>query len=123
MQEPQNVEAALIHAIKLEAFEQLLVCQGTIVNHNDGHAMHWPCSLCTVTGPLYAGETFTLHELIRDLWSTLAQVTRGMAALANELGSGHTIPSEAASSVGSTLDTVSMLPVPTHKHSLGSTRS
>jgi len=34
----------------------------------------------------------------------MAQVTRGMAALANGLGSGHTAASESASSVGSILD-------------------
>jgi len=31
--EPQNVEAALSHAIKFEAFEQLLTSQGAMVDH------------------------------------------------------------------------------------------
>ena len=59
-QEPQNVEAALSHAIKLEAFEQLLAYQGTMVNHNDGHSTHQLCTVCAVTGVPEAEETATL---------------------------------------------------------------
>ena len=105
-QEPQNVEAALSHTIKLEAFEQLLACQGAMVNHNDGCATCQLCSVCAVTGLSEVGETAALHKLIGDLWSAPAQVTRGMAALAEGLWSGHTTPSEVASSVGSVLDAV-----------------
>jgi len=72
-----------------------------MVNHNDSSATCQLCSVCTVTGPSEVGETATLCEVIGDLWSILAQTTRGMAVLANGLGSGHTAPSEAASSVGS----------------------
>jgi len=39
-QEPQNLEAALNHATKLEAFEQSLAYQGTLIDHNDGRATH-----------------------------------------------------------------------------------
>ena len=84
-QEPQNVEAALSHTIKLEAFEQLLAYQGTMVNHNNGHAMHQLCSVRAVTGLSEAGETATLCELIGDLQNAPAQVTRGMAALTEGL--------------------------------------
>ena len=86
-QELQNMEKALSHAIKLEVFEQMLACQGTMVNDNDGHATCWPCSVCTVTGLLEAGETASLREPIGDLRSTLVQVITGMAALANGLSS------------------------------------
>jgi len=96
-QEAQKVEAALSHAIKLEAFEQSPACQDTMVNHT----ICRPCSVCTVTGLSEAGETPALCELIGDKRSTLAQAARRTEALANGLWSGHTAPSEATSSVGS----------------------
>jgi len=87
-----------------------------MVNHNDGHATHWPCCVCAVTGPSEAGESASLHKLIGDLQNTLAQATMGMAALANGLWNGHTTPLNAASSIGSVLDAVSMPPVKAHGH-------
>jgi len=119
-QEPRSVEAALSHAIKLEAFEQSLAFQGTLVNHNDGHAMHQPCSVCAVTGPSEVGQTAAFRELIEDVQNTLEQAMRGMAALAKGLWSGRTTPSEVASSAGSIPDAVSTLPVLAPRHtSLG----
>jgi len=45
-----------------------------------------PCSICAISGLSEVGETATLCELIRDLQSTLAQATRGIAVLVNGLG-------------------------------------
>jgi len=107
-QEPQNVEAALSHVIKFEAFEQLLTSQDAMVDHNDDCAMSWLCSVCTFAGLSEVGETAALHKLIRDLQDALAQTTRVMAAMANRLSSGHTTPFETASSVDSILDALLM---------------
>ena len=74
-----NVEAALSHAIKLEAFEQSLAYQGTLVDHIDGRVTCWLCTVCAGTGLLEAGETAALCKLIEDLRNALAQVTRGVA--------------------------------------------
>jgi len=52
--EPQNVEAALSHAIKLEAYEQSLSCQGNSVDRDDSHAKHQLWTVCRVAEPLYA---------------------------------------------------------------------
>jgi len=104
-QEPQNVEAALSHAIKLEAFEQFLASQGELVDHNDtapcaGHVLSVQLQVC------HRWVTATLHKLIGDIQDALAQATKVMAAMVNGLWSGHTAPSKAASSVGSILDAV-----------------
>ena len=114
--EPQNVEAALSHVIRWEAIEQSLTYQGTLVNHNDGHTMHQPCTVCAVTGPSEVSETAALRELIDDLQNALAQATRGMAALAAGLWSAQDTPSDAASSVDSVPDTVLTLPAPACEH-------
>jgi len=82
-QETQNVEAALSHYIKFEAFEQSLSSQGGTVNHNDSGTMCQLCSVCTVAGPSEAGEIAALHKLIGNLQDTLAQATRVMSAMAN----------------------------------------
>jgi len=69
-QQPQNVDAALSHAIKYEAFEQSMASQGGVVNHNDGQL----CSVvCTVAGPSEAGETAALLKLIGDLQDAMGQ--------------------------------------------------
>ena len=95
-QEPQNVEGALSHAIKLRRLSRT-TC--------------WPCTVCAVTGLSEADENAAVHELIEDL-NTVAQATKGMTALAKRLWSGHTAPSDAASSLGSVPDAVSTPPVP-----------
>jgi len=80
-QELQNVEAALSHAIKFEAFEQSLTSQDAMIDHNDGHAVRRSCSVCTVAGPSEVGETATLSKLIGDLQDTLVQVTMGFGVV------------------------------------------
>jgi len=77
-----------------------------MVDHNDGRATRQSCSVCTVAGPSEVGENATLCKLTGDLQEALAQATRVMAAMANELWSGHAAPSETASSVASVLDSV-----------------
>jgi len=89
-----------------------------MVDHNDGHAMCWSCSICTIAGPSEVDETATLCKLIGDLQDALAQATRVMATMVNGLWSGHAIPSETASSVTSILDAVSMLLAPGHTASV-----
>jgi len=121
-QEPQNVEAALSHAIKFETFEQSLASQCAVVNHNDSGAMRKLCSVCTVAGQSEAGETAALRKLIGDLQDALVQATRVMAAMANGLCCGHTAPPKTASSVNSIPDAV-LLPPLAPGHGLRSTRS
>jgi len=121
-QEPQNVETALSHAVKFEAFEQLLTSQGAMVNRNDSSTMLQLCSVCMVAGPLEAGATAALHKLIRDLQNALAQATTVVAAMANGLWSGHTAPLKTVSSVNSIPDAV-LLPLLAPGHGLRSTRS
>ena len=104
------MEAALSQAIKLEAFEQLLGHQGTLVDHNHGCATYQPCTVCAVTGPSEVGESAAFCKLIKDLQNALTQAMRGMTALATGLWSGHATPLDAASSVGSLLDAGSMPP-------------
>ena len=89
-------------------FEHSLAYQGTLVNHNGGHATCWTCNVCAVTGLLEVGETVALRKLIEDLLNAPAQVTRGMAALAKGLRSGCTTLLGAASSAGFVSDAVSM---------------
>ena len=93
-QEPQNMEAALSHTIKFEAFEQSLASQGAMVNRNNGGATRRLCSLCALAGPSQADETAALHQLIGNL-----HATRVMAAVANGLWSDHTTPLKTASFV------------------------
>jgi len=66
-QEPQNVEAVLSHAIKLQVFEQSPAYQRTLVDHDDGHATRQQCNVCAVTGQSEAGKTVALRN--RDLRS------------------------------------------------------
>jgi len=115
-QVPQNVETALSHEIKLEAFEQSLACQGILVDHNDGRSTRRPHTACADTGPSQAGGTAKLRELIEDLQNTLKQATRRMAAMAAGLFSGCATPLDAASSASSIPGTVSTPPAPAPGH-------
>ena len=96
------MEAALSHAIKLEAFEQSLAYQDTLIGHDDGRAMRRPRTVCAVTGPSEACKPTTLCKLIET------EATSGMAALATGIWSGRATLSDAASSVSSIPGTVSM---------------
>ena len=86
--DPQNVGAALSHAIKLEAFEQLLACQGAMVDHDDSRAKRWPQTVCAVAESPDASETAALHKCVDELQEALAQATKGIAALATGPWSG-----------------------------------
>ena len=91
-QEPQNMEAALRHTIKLCLNNRwpAKVLWLTIMTA----ALRAGCVVCTVAGPSEVDETAALHKLIRDVQDTLAQATRVMAAISNGLWNGHTTPSE-----------------------------
>jgi len=63
--EPQNVEAALSHAIKLEAFEQSLACQGTWFDQDDGHVKCRRQTVCVAADPGTGG--FGGRALVKPL--------------------------------------------------------
>ena len=46
--EPETIEAALSHAIKLEVYGQSLSLHSVTVNHDDGCATHQPRTVCAV---------------------------------------------------------------------------
>jgi len=99
-QELQNVQAAVSHAIKLEAFEQSLACQGALFDHDDDRAKRWPRTVCAVTESSDASETAVLRKHVGELQEALAQVTKGIAALAAGPWSGRAALQDTASSVG-----------------------
>ena len=60
---PPNVDAMLSHAIKVEAFEQSLACQGTFVtDQDDGQAKCWSPVVCVVLNQSDSSETVALHR-------------------------------------------------------------
>ena len=76
------METALSHAIKLKAFEQLLACKGTLVDHDDGCAKRRLQTVCAIAESSDASETASLCKHVDELQVPLAQVTKGIAALA-----------------------------------------
>ena len=80
--EPQNVEEALNHAIKLEAYEQLLLLQSNPEEFDDSRPRRRPRNVCTVADPPDAGSSAALRKQVEELQAALAQATRGMAAMA-----------------------------------------
>ena len=83
-QEPQNVEAALTHAIKLVAFEQSLACQGrpTLVNQDDGCAKCRLQTVCATAESSHASKIALLCKQVDELQEALAQAMKEVAALA-----------------------------------------
>ena len=83
------MEAALSQANKLEAYEQSLACQGTLVDHDDGRAKHCPRTVCAVAESSDASKTAALHKCMHKLQEALAQATTEIAVLAAGPWSGQ----------------------------------
>jgi len=98
--EPPNVEATLSHAIKVEALEQSLACQGTLVTDQDDGRAELQSLVCAVSDQLDSREA-ALHERVDELQEALEQATKGIVALAAGPWSGLAFQSDAAASVGS----------------------
>jgi len=80
--EQQNVEEALNHAIKLEAYEQSLLLQNNSEEFDESRPRRRPRNVCTVADPPDAGNAAALRKQVEELQAALAQGTRGMAAMA-----------------------------------------
>ena len=86
--EPQNVEAALSHTIKLESFEQSLSCKGTLINHDNGCSKRRSQTVYAVAELSDASENAVFCKPVDELQQVLVQVTKGIAALAAGSRSG-----------------------------------
>ena len=85
-----NVEAALSHAIKVEAYEQSLACEGTsVTEQDDGRAMRRNRNVFAVTDQADSSETATLRKPVEQLQEALEQATKGIAALTAGSWSGR----------------------------------
>jgi len=76
------IEAALSHAIKVEAFEQSLACQSTgAADTGSGHSKCRPRNVYVVSDQKDAGEAPALHKRVDELQAAPAQATKGIVAL------------------------------------------
>jgi len=73
--ELRNIEAALRYAIKVEAYEQYLVCQGTLAAV-ESRAKHRSHNVYAVSDQSDAGENATLQKRIDELQEMLEQATK-----------------------------------------------
>jgi len=85
-QEPQNVDAALSHVIKVEVFEQLPTCQGMMVDEENGHAKCQLRTVCAVAESSDTSKTTALHKRMDELQEALEQAMKGISALATWIG-------------------------------------
>jgi len=85
--EPQNVEKALNHAIKLEAYEQSLSLQNNSEEFDERRRRQRPPNVCTVADPPDASGSAAFRKQVEELQAALAQATRGIAAMA----AGHAV--------------------------------
>ena len=79
-----NVEEALSHAIKLEAYEQSLLLHNAVSSDefDESRPRRRPRNVCSVIDPSGAGDTAMLRKQVGELQEALAQATKGMAAMA-----------------------------------------
>jgi len=88
---PPNVEATLSHSIKVEAFEQSLACEGSLVtDQDDGCAKCQSHVVCAVLDHSDSIETVALRKRVDELQEALEPATKGIAALAAGPWSGRT---------------------------------
>ena len=65
---PLNIEAALSYAIKVEAYEQSLVCQGTVAyDCDDSQAKRRSHNMYAVSDKSDAGKNATLRKRVEQL--------------------------------------------------------
>jgi len=77
---PLNIEATLIHAIKVEAYEQSLACQGTLVTDQDeGHTKHQSRNVYAVSDQQDPNEAVALQRRVEELQEAIEQATKGIA--------------------------------------------
>jgi len=56
-----NIEAALSHAIKVQLYEQSLMCQGTLVtDQGEGRAKRWPCNVYAMSDQQDSSDSVAL---------------------------------------------------------------
>jgi len=101
-QEPPNVEVALSHAIKVEAYEQSLACQGTLATEqDDGHTKCRSRNVFAVSDQSDSSETAMLWKWVEELQEVLEQATKRIATLATGPWSGRAAHPGAAAMVDS----------------------
>jgi len=88
--EPSNLEAALNHATKIEAYEQSLIMQGTISKSpvytsvsDDDQPRRQSLAVNAVQG---TGDDTAVQLRMDELQNLLEQATKGIAALAAQTG-------------------------------------
>jgi len=96
------VEAALNYAIKVEAYKQPLVCQGTsVTEHDDSHAKSWSHNAYAVTDQYDSSKTAMLWKRVEEAQEPLEQATKGIAVLTTGPWSGQATQPGAAATVNS----------------------
>jgi len=83
--EPPNVEAALTHAIKVEAYEQSLACSGTRAASVGSYPERRPRNTYAVMDWEGSGQAPDLHRKVDELSATLTQATKNTVALVTGL--------------------------------------
>jgi len=84
--EPPNIEAALSHAIKVEAYEQSLACTSTRAAGAGNYSERRPRNAYAIMDREGSGQAPDLHHKVDELSVALAQVTENIAALAVGMG-------------------------------------
>jgi len=84
--EPPNVEVALSHAIKVEAYEQSLACTSTRVAGAGHYSDRRHRNTYAVLDREGSGQAPELHHKVDELSVALAWVTENMSALVAGLG-------------------------------------
>ena len=85
--EPPNIEAALSHAIKVEAYEQSLACMSTRVAGAGNYSERRPRNAYAIMDRRGgSGQAPDLHRKVNELSVALARVTENIVALAMGLG-------------------------------------
>jgi len=84
--EPPTVEAALSHAIKVEAYEQSLACTSTRAAGAGHYSDHRHRNAYAVLDREGSGQAPDLHHKVDELYVALARVTENMSALVAGLG-------------------------------------
>jgi len=75
-----NVEAALSHAVKIEAYEQSLACSGTQAAGAGGYPERRSRNAYAVMDREGPGQAPDLHQKVYELSRALTQVTKNIAA-------------------------------------------
>jgi len=100
-QDPLNIGATLSHAIKIDSYEQSLVCQGTLVTDQDeSRAKCRSRNVYAVSDQQDPNEALTLRRHVEELQQVPEQVAKGIAVLAAGPWSHCATQLDAAAPVG-----------------------